>query len=73
MVRNGPDTVAHFKAFSMSGMIAELQAGCPELYSLVQKVRNTQRNVKGGGTSDEELKGVMAICTLLNARSSFRR
>ena len=69
MIRNGPDTVQHFEAFSMSGVIAELQTECPELYSLVRQLGNTQRNVKGS-TSDEELKGVMAICTLLNARSA---
>ena len=67
---HGPDTVQHFQDFSMSSVISELQATCPEVYSLVQQLGNTQRYPKDGAMPDEELKGVMAICTLLNARSA---
>lgn len=67
---HGPDTVERFEHFSMSAVIAELQATCPEVYKLVQQLAHTQRNAKDGVLPDEELKGVMAICTLLNARSA---
>ena len=67
---HGPDTVQGFQDFSMSSVISELQATCPEVYSLIQQLGNTQRNAKDGSVPDEELKGVMAICTLLNAGSA---
>lgn len=69
---HGPDTVAHFHDFSMSSVVAELQASCPHIYSLMQRLGSTQRyvHVSDDALPDEELKGVMAICTLLNARSA---
>ena len=70
MLLHGPDTVEHFEQFSMSAVIAELQSSCPEMYKLVQQLGSTQRNARDGSLPDEELKGVMAICTLLNARSA---
>ena len=57
-------TVEHFHDFSMASVIAELQATCPEVYSLVQQLGSTQRYEKDGVLPDEVLKGVMAICTL---------
>ena len=54
----------------MSAVITELQASCPQLYQLVQQLGCTPRNARDGRLSDEELKGVMAVCTLLNARSA---
>ena len=68
---HGPDTVEHFDDFSMTAVIATLKATCPEVYSLVQQLGSTQRYARDGVLPDEELKGVMAICTLLNARSSW--
>ena len=66
---HGPDSVERFTEFSMSTVITELQASCPQLYQLVQQLGCTQRNARDGCLPDEELKGVMAVCTLLNARS----
>ena len=43
---------------------------CLELYKLVQQLGSTQRNARDGARPDEELKAVMALCTLLNARSA---
>ena len=67
---HGPDTVERFAEFSMSAAITELQASCPQLYQLVQQLGCTPRNARDGCLPDEELKGVMAVCTLLNARSA---
>ena len=54
----------------MSAVISELQSDCPELYKLVQQLGSTQRNARDGTRPDEELKAVMALCTLLNALSA---
>ena len=70
MLLHGPDTVERFAEFSMSAVITELQASCPQLYQLVQQLGCTQRNARDSCLPDEELKGVMAVCTLLNARSA---
>ena len=70
MLLHGPDTVERFEEFSMSAVITELQASCPPLYQLVQQLGCTPRNARDGCLPDEELKGVMAVCTLLNARSA---
>ena len=54
----------------MSGIITELQSSCPELFTLVQQLSSTQRNARPDTLPVEHLKGVMAVCTLLNARSA---
>ena len=41
---------------------------CTSLYSNL--VYSTPRNARDGARPDEELKAVMALCTLLNARSA---
>ena len=69
-MRHGPDSVEHFNDFSMSNVIAELQASCPHVYKLIQQLGSTLRNARDDAVSHEELKGVMTICTLLNARSA---
>ena len=70
LLLRGPDTIDRFIGFSMSSVIAELKATCPEVYSLVQQLGSTQRYATDGDVPDEQLKGVMAVCTLLNARSA---
>ena len=67
---HGPDTVDSFDKFSIRSIIDELRDTCPEVYSLIQQLGSTQRYSMEDGISGEELKGVMAICTLLNARSA---
>ena len=67
MLLHGPNTVERFAEFSMSAVITELQA---QQYQLVQQLGCTPRNARDGRLPDEELKGVMAVCTLLNARSA---
>ena len=66
LLLHGPDTI---DGFSMSSVIAELKATCLEVYSLVPQL-STQRYATDSDVPDEELKGVMAVCTLLNARSA---
>ena len=71
MLVHGPDTVERFEAFSMSGLMGELESHCPELYQLLKELGSTQRNSKENTElANEELKVVVSICTLLNARSA---
>ena len=69
MLFHGPDTVQRFGEFSMGGLIDELKSSCPELYRLMQELGRTQRNAVADSIPNKELKTVMAIYTLLNARS----
>ncbi len=75
-VLHGPDTEAHFHGFTMEGVVQDLKATCPQVYALVQEIARTQRNVPDDSSGDScmlplaELKGVMSMCTLLNARSN---
>ena len=68
MLLHGPDTVECFEQVSMSAVFAELRSSCLEVYKLVQQLSSTQRNARDGTLPDEQLKGVMAIFTLLNAQ-----
>ena len=67
-------TVLILSSISQSSLWAQSslrsRLGCPQLYQLVQQLGCTQRNVRDGCLPDEELKGVMTVCTLLNARSA---
>ncbi len=71
-VAHGPDTEDHFFSFTMEGIVQELQSTCPQLYTLFQQLARTQRKVVDdtGVLPLPELKGVMSLCTLLNARSA---
>ena len=69
-VMHGPDTLERFQEFSMGTVIEELKASCPKLYSLLKQLGNTDRNAREGVLPGEELKVVMALCTLLNAHSA---
>ena len=41
---HGPDTVEHFKAFSIDRVMSELQAGMPNVYSLFATLGKTEIN-----------------------------
>ena len=69
MLLHGPDTVERFAEFSMSAVITELPASCPQLYQLVQQLGCTLRNARDGCLPDEELKGVMAVCIYSSERT----
>ena len=64
-VMHGPDTLEWFQEFSMGTVIEELKASCPNVYSLQKQLADTDRNAREGVLPGEELKVVMALCTLL--------
>ena len=65
MLLHGPDTLEHFTTFSMDAVIEELKSTCPHVYGLLQQLGDTERNATEG-----ILPGVVALCTILNARSA---
>ncbi len=69
---HGPGTEDHFMGFTLDGVVQELKFNCPQMYKLFQQLPRTQRNVTDDveGLPLQELKGVMSLCTLLNARSA---
>ena len=72
MIRCSPDTVEYFENFSMSSVIAELQASCPEVYCLVRRLGSTQRNVRDARRSVEGCHGNMHSpqCTVCEGKGS---
>jgi hypothetical protein len=73
-VVNGPVTCEHFYEFSIDTVIAELQANAPDVYQLLMTLGKADRNrtSEDDNTKVEELRTVMAMCTLLKARSLFQ-
>ena len=67
---HGPDFPENFSSFLMKFLIQELKDSCPKLYGLIQQLSKTKGNDSDSSITGEELKCVMALCTILNARSS---
>ncbi len=70
-VLHGPNTQAHVSGFTRDEVVQELKRKCPRMYELFQEVARTQRTVAEDASvlPLPELKVVMSMCTLLNARS----
>ena len=66
---HGPDTPAHFTSFSVEEIVMEFQQYAPNVYRLFHELGNTERCPPGSGAPVEERKALMAMCTILNARS----
>lgn len=70
---HGPDTTANFESFSLSSLFAELQRLAPKLVELCLSLGDTKRNVdQDDGDEDfanNDIKALVSMCTLLNARS----
>lgn len=69
---HGPDTVANFESFSLSSLFAELRQLAPGLVELCLSLGDTNRNVDCDNEDalvDNDIKVLMSVCTLLNARS----
>ena len=70
---HGPDTTANFELFSLSSLFAELRQLTPGLVELCLSLGDTKRNVDQDDEDAEfatnDLKVLMSMCTLLNARS----
>ena len=68
---HGPDTLPRLTEFSFDGIINEFKTYTPELYCLFQKLGDTERHLSPlqSGLCVEEMKAMMSLCALFNARS----
>ena len=69
-VMRGPDTSEHFGTFSVDSVISEVKQNAPDVYQLFQVLGKTSRCAQQGQLPTEELKAVVSLATLLNARSN---
>ena len=68
---HGPDTVEGFESFSIDAVISEVKQCSPDLLSLFNRLGDVRRNVPDDcdDLAAEEIKALIALCTLLNAKS----
>ena len=68
---HGPDTVEGFESFSRDTVISEVKQCSPDLLSLFNRLGDVRRNVPDDcdDLAAEEIKALIALCTLLNAKS----
>ena len=64
------ETSEHFSTFSVDCVISEVKQSAPDMYQLFQVLGKTSRNSREGQLPTEELKAVVSLATLLNARSN---
>ena len=69
----GPDTPVNFREFSLECVMREMHKNAPDVYSLFLQLGATDRNASEEETSAEQIKAVMSLCTLLNARSQLAK
>ena len=67
---HGPDSIDDLSDFSIDAVIAEFQSYAPSLYAFFQQFGHTHRNSSDTSLPVEEMKALMALCTLMNARSN---
>ena len=68
----GPDTIDQLSNVSIDDILSEVQNHAPLLYALFQQVGHTSRNIcdRQSTLPVEEMKALMSLCTLINARSN---
>ena len=67
---HGPDSINDLSDFSIDAIVSEFQSYAPSLYALFQQLGHTSRNPSETSLPVEEMKALMALCTLMNARSN---
>lgn len=65
----GPDTLEHLESFTIDSVLEELRTNAPDLLQLFETLGQTSRNVHGDDLAVEQVKSLVSICTLLNART----
>ncbi len=69
-IKHGPNTQEHIFQFSITEVANELQSHAPQLYGLFNSLGDTSRNRRPGHQrAVEEIKAIVSLCTLINARS----
>ena len=69
MTSHGPDTVLHFRSFSLDAVIAELHAHAPDVVQLFQQLGRGDRFSDDQLLRTGQLRSMTALCTLLKSRS----
>ena len=67
---HGPDNIDKLSDFSIDAVIAEFQSYAPSLYAFFQQLGHTSHNPSEISLPVEQMKALMALCTLMNARSN---
>ena len=67
---HGPDNIDDLSEFTIDAVISEFQSYAPSLYAFFQQLGHTSRNPSETSLPVEEMKALMALCTLMNARSN---
>ena len=68
----GPVTIDQLSNVSIDDILLEVQNHAPLLYALFQQVVHTSRNIcdRQSTLPVKEMKALMSLCTLINARSN---
>ena len=69
IIMHGPDTLERLEFFTIESVLAELHRYAPDLLQLFETLGQTSRNIHGDDLAVEQIKGLVSICTLLNART----
>ena len=70
MISDGPVTTEGLDSFSLSGLITEVRQIAPSFFSLLCDLGDVRRNADEADTlTQNELKALMSLCVLANARS----
>ena len=69
---SGPDTLEQLESFSMEAIASCVNSLAPDVMYLFNTLEDTRRNVEKGveAVVPTEIKALMSLCTVLNARSS---
>ena len=67
IIMHGPDTLERLQSFTIDSVLAELHTYASDLLQLFETLGQTSRNIHGDDLAVEQIKGLVSICTLLNA------
>ena len=67
---HGPECIDDLSNFSIDAVIAEFQSYAPLFCAFFQQLGHTHCNSSNTSLPVEEMKALMALCTLMNARSN---
>ena len=72
MISSGPNSLQRLQYFSIEAIASTTQSLAPDLMHLFNTLGDTRRNIENGvkGVVPNEIKVLVSLCTLLNARSS---
>ena len=71
LITRGPDSIERLEHFSFDALISDVKSIAPDVLFLFSALGNTKRNMSDGveGLVPEEVKSLVSLCTVLNARN----